>query len=808
MALTGLAALLSHWRRRPLQLAMLLLGLALATGLWSGVQAINSEARASYDRAAAMLGQDRLASLVPDEGRIAQDVFVALRRAGWQVSPVLEGEARIGPLRVSLIGIEPLTLPTEAQQVDLGGEGSLAGFLGATGVYFTSPETAADLTAALAGDASAVQTPVRTVEGLPPGTVITDIGRAQALLGAAGQITRLILHPDQPQGRPPLESIAPGLILRAPDPEGDLARLTDSFHLNLTAFGLLAFAVGLFIVYGAIGLAFEQRRAMFRTLRALGLSAMALTLLLVAELMVLALAAGAIGVALGYLVATALLPGVAATLGGLYGAEVPGSLVLRPAWWAAGIGIAVAGTFAAAAQSLWRVWHLPLLAAAQPRAWAMASRKGLRRQAAAALILFAGAVAAGIWGTGVVVGFGVLGGTLLGAALLLPVLLAAFLALAARGARGVLAQWFWADTRQQLPGLSLALMALLLALAANVGVGTMVASFRLTFTGWLDQRLASELYVTARTEAEATALRDWLAPRVDAVLPIWSVEGTVAGAPAQIYGVADHATYRDNWPLLQSAPGVWDSVAQGNGVLINEQLSRREGLAVGDPLALPGGWTAQVAGVYSDYGNPVGQVLVGLDTLVARYPDLPRLRYGLRVPPGNVAALREALVADFGLPRENVVDQASIKRLSLDVFEQTFAVTAALNVLTLGVAGLAMVASLLTLSGMRVAQLAPVWAMGLTRRHLAGLELLRTMVLAAATLVVALPVGIGLAWVLLAVVNVAAFGWRLPLHLFPGDWVRLGALALLAALVAALVTVRRLMRISPAELARVFANER
>ncbi|TGV91540.1 ABC transporter permease, partial [Mesorhizobium sp. M2E.F.Ca.ET.154.01.1.1] len=92
------------------------------------------------------------------------------------------------------------------------------------------------------------------------------------------------------------------------------------------------------------------------------------------------------------------------------------------------------------------------------------------------------------------------------------------------------------DTRQQLPGLSLALMALLLALAANVGVSTMVSSFRLTFTGWLDQRLASELYVTARTEAEATAIRDWLAQRSDAVLPIWSIEGRVAGQPAAIYG--------------------------------------------------------------------------------------------------------------------------------------------------------------------------------------------------------------------------------------------------------------------------------
>ena len=45
-----------------------------------------------------------------------------------------------------------------------------------------------------------------------------------------------------------------------------------------------------------------------------------------------------------------------------------------------------------------------------------------------------------------------------------------------------------------LPGLSLALMALMLALATNIGVGTMVSSFRQTFVGWLDQRLVSEFY--------------------------------------------------------------------------------------------------------------------------------------------------------------------------------------------------------------------------------------------------------------------------------------------------------------------------
>ena len=68
MTNTILRALLSYWWRSPLQLFTFLMGLALATGLWSGVQAINSEARASYDAAAATLGEGQFDQLVPRVG--------------------------------------------------------------------------------------------------------------------------------------------------------------------------------------------------------------------------------------------------------------------------------------------------------------------------------------------------------------------------------------------------------------------------------------------------------------------------------------------------------------------------------------------------------------------------------------------------------------------------------------------------------------------------------------------------------------------------------------------------------------------
>jgi putative ABC transport system permease protein len=813
-----LATLLSHWRRHPMQLATLLVGLISATALWSGVQALNQQARLSYDRAAATFGGARTPTLVARDGAtLPQQLFVELRRAGWPVSPVLEGRLQVGGRSFRLLGIEPITLPIEVGNAPAIGKADLQSFITPPGQTLVAPETLAELDqpegAAPVSSGGAPLPPLHAQPQMVPGVLVVDIGIAQRLLDRPDQISRLLIG--KPKGpHPPLEATAAAkLRLVAADSESDLERLTDSFHLNLTAFGMLSFFVGLFIVNSAIGLAFEQRLPMLRTLRACGVSARLLNAVLVLELVTLALVAGLIGLVCGYLIAAFLLPDVAASLRGLYGAEIPGELTLKPAWWFAGMAISIIGALAAATASLVKAIRLPVLAAAQPYAWQQAQHRWLLLQAGLALVVLAAAGCFLWFGDSLLSGFAVLAALLIGAALLLPAMLELVLSFGQRSARQAIAMWFWADSRQQLSGLSLALMALLLALAVNVGVGTMVETFSRTFITWLDGRLSADIYINAADNAQATDIKTWLRqrPEVQAILPGGRTETQLDGAPIEIVGLPDHATYRDHWPLLQSAADAWIRLRPGDAGFISEQLARRLNLGLGDHIEVPapgGNWTIEIVGIYADYGNPKGQITVNIAALLRRFPAIPQTRLGLRVAPSEIPALMSALQGRFGLDARNLLDQATLKAESKRIFNRTFAVTAALNAFTLGVAGIALLTSLLTLGNSRLPHLAPLWAIGITRRRLAAIELLKTLSVALITTLLALPLGLVVAWCLIAVVNVKAFGWRLPFHVFPLQLIELVAVAMLAALAAALLPALKLARMQPVSLIKIFADER
>ncbi|MCP1366493.1 ABC transporter permease, partial [Halomonas sp. BBD48] len=482
---TTWGTLSSHYRRHPGQLAMLLLGLWVASALWSGVQAINASARDSYARAESLFSAQLDSVVRRDNQPLSLDAYLTLRRAGMPVSPLVEGEMTIDDgTHLRVIGIDPLTLP---------GESSLArqqSDAAALRDWILPPHRAriAPEQVEAARDDSRLP-PLETDPSLPPGTLITDIGVAQQLLGV-DTLSRLVVAPGQSLDLPPSLVRQSAAALASP------GQLTDSFHLNLTAMGLLALIVGLFIVHAALGLALEQRLGMLRTLRALGVPGRTLVIALALELLAIGLLGAVLGIVSGVGLARLLLPDVAASLDALYDTDVASHLALPWYYWLGGLAVTLGGLFSAGLGMLWRAARLDILALGKAQAWRARLHRQLRLQALAGAVLLAVAAWLG-WRLGnrpnpqeLALGFAMVAALLLGASLWLPPLLAGGLGQLSRQLRSrPRLQWALADLQLQLPRLQLPMMALLLALSANLGVGSMVGGFRLTFLDWLDQRL-------------------------------------------------------------------------------------------------------------------------------------------------------------------------------------------------------------------------------------------------------------------------------------------------------------------------------
>ncbi|HTO79497.1 MAG TPA: ABC transporter permease [Methylocystis sp.] len=808
--LYALLALLSHWRRHPGNFAALFVGLALATALFAGVEALNAKARASYAEAASLLNEASTQSLVaPHGGLFPQELYIRLRRAGWKVSPVLEGTLRIGEQFFTLLGVDPITAPTDTRLRTIAESAGAERFLKGPGVTLLS-QSALEALSAREGDRPQGRLPPLSLSpSAPPGFLIVDIGVAQELLDRPGLLSRLVMEAGAERDAPPLASVVgDALRLQEPDETPDLEKLTESFHLNLSAFGALAFLVGLFIAYAANGLAFAQRLPTVRTLRAIGVSARALGAALLFEALLFGFVAGVLGLALGRLIAAALLPDVATSLESLYGAHLDSALPLEARWAALALGVALLGAIAAASNGLIRTLRLPITETARPQA----RQIDIPVRALAGLLAFAAAGAALFLSDKLGASFAAVAFLTLGAILLFPLLVAAAMRLGEAFAHAPLSQWFWAECRADTPVLALALGALLLALATNIGVGAMVEGFRKTFVSWLDERLVAEAYLEAASDADRARIEEFLStrPEVAEILPTARAPSRLAGRPIEVFGLKPSETYRAHFPRLAATHGAWAKLASGQAALVSEQLARRLKLDLGATLALPtpqGLWTLEIVGVYADYGNPKGQIRVDLDALARHWPQLKRVALSLRVAPQAVPGLLADLHARFGPALARAMDQAGVKALSLRIFEHTFAVTAALGALTLFVSSVALFSSLATLSNMRLLQLAPLFAIGVTRGRLALFELARVVALAFATALCALPIGLAMAWILVAEINVRAFGWRLPYHVFPGQWMQMLALALVAALLSAALPALRLARTAPAALLKAFEDD-
>jgi len=169
--------------------------------------------------------------------------------------------------------------------------------------------------------------------------------------------------------------------------------------------------------------------------------------------------------------------------------------------------------------------------------------------------------------------------------------------------------------------------------------------------------------------------------------------------------------------------------------------------------------------------------------------DLPTLIGALRARAAEGPAGAEVLI------RSN----RALREASLEIFDRTFAVTRVLRFLIVVVAFVGVLSALMALQLERVREMGLARALGLTPGQVWGVVTAQTGLIGLVAGLLAMPVGVLLAGVLVFVINRRSFGWTMPIDVRPDILLQGLLLAVAAAVLAGAYPAARMARAAPAD---------
>jgi len=636
------------------------------------------------------------------------------------------------------------------------------------------------------------------------------------LLDRVGLLDRIDARLEEPGQAEALEALLPTGLELVPVAARDAAarELAQAFRINLTAMSLLALLIATFLIYNTQTFSVLRRLEVLASLRLIGVSREQVVGVVLFEALLVGLIGTVLGALAGIWLAQGLVGQVARTVSDHFFVVAVTAVEPRPLALAAMVALGVGLSLLAALAPAWE--------AARGRGMGTSGRAALEQRAhgltgllfvAGVLALLLGAAIAALGLGALVGGFVALFLMITGFLLLLP----RFLAAGLRWLGGPLAERFdWPLPR--LAGRSLerslsrsgpAVVALTLALAAAIGVSVLVGSFRVSVSVWLGQTLTSDVYVVAASPASARGsawlpghwaetMASW--PEVDTVSTGATMDAVSGRGLIQLFLVRPHPDWLEHLPLVEgNAAGLDALLRDTDTVLMTESFAAHQDLRVGDRLEITipqGRRSFAIAGVYRDYSNPGGTVLMRAE----RYHGGPAPGFGsmgLRtadgVPLETLEARIEAWLQDQDTPAL-VTRPDAIETESMAIFDRTFAITHLLRLITLLVAFVAILSALVALQMERAREYAVLRSTGLLPSGVSRLVFLQGALLGLFAALAAIPLGLGMGWVLIEVINREAFGWRMDV-LLPGIPLAKNLfLGLGAALLASIYPAWRLAR--------------
>ena len=690
-----------------------------------------------------------------DTSQLNESDYFALRRY-WRRSvdstilgmvPVIEGWAEVDDQIVRIVGLDPLAdyRLLETNQLNLQANVISLESLMASGIM-----TARDATArSLKGD---VSVPIREMKPGPEQLLSGDLPVVQKLLDRDGELDSIWLR----VGERPfslVNEILPGAISRYPAAiplfrelfqgvgQNDLVissmgywrpfrAFADSIAFNVSVLSALALFVSGFIVYQALYISFKNRQVEAVRLKTLGVSQNQLRRLYLGEAIFIGIAGSFAGVLLSSVLTHFLLVD-----------QIDENLWEAFDNWSITKGVML-GVVSALIAGL---------------SATSTGKSKVQRWLLVLAILLMGIGFFEATGKAGAIGI-ILGLCITQLVVVTPIFIALLRSLIDRVVvKSLVVRSVFRGAVTRISELRVASGALTIAMAAAIGMGLMVESFRQDLSGMLSQRIPASLFLTGAAVAEAPVLSN--ISGVKQVREYHRGEGTINSEPVSI---------------VLTQLDVWESNRYGypgkvrDGIIINEYAKIRYGLTDGDVVLIRVGEMTKflpIKHVYQDYGEPVAKAIVPVGLFDAVLSDMVLDQYAITLQKeASISQVRNAITKKYR--NISIRDHNQIRRMALEVFDRTFLITDYLTMTAIAVAVLGMYGAVLSTEAQRRRHKSLLRTLGVGRKSLFYVAITENTIIGSLAVACAIPLGLAIDMVLCEVLNPRAFGWSIEFGLY------------------------------------------
>ena len=859
---TGIRYLL----RRPLQSILCIIGVALGVAVVVAIDLANSSASRAFSLSTATVSGRATHQIVGGPSGLAEDIYrrIKVDLGVVDAAPVVDGYATAleldrQPLRI--LGVDLFAEPPF--RAYLGGN-TTAMSLRAFTRFLTSPN-AILLAGATAqrhhlseGDRITLRIGERrftmTIVGILQagdessrsaldGVGMVDISTAQELFNMPGRLSHIDLIADErtQAGRETLERISKILppdarIVKPQSRSQSVESLADAFELNLTALSLLALVVGMFLIYNTITFSVVQRRPLFGTLRSLGVTQGEIFGLVLFETAVLGTAGAVLGLGLGIVLGRGAVTLVTRTINDLYYVVTVRDINIAPFTLAKGFGLGMGAAVIAALAPAYEATSVPPVSVMQRSSIEGRVRRLLPVVATSGVLLAILGAAMLLLTADLVVNLGGIFGVVVGLALVSPlatIWLISALRPVVKKTAGIVGNLAAGSIITSISRTSIAIASLMIAVSVIIGLQTMINSFRIAVQNWLDATLIADIYISPPSDGVNNSQNI-----LDAGLPgeLKAINGVAAVTTLRRVSISYSAGDATSLPasstaweaaeLLvvhaetsrQAASFVW---TDGDPNTVWQQMLNQDEVQVSEPFANKHGINREhnlltlqtdqgprifrVAAVYYDYASNRGIILMRRE-LYDRYWNDPRissiavyLTPQSRPESGKVVEQMRRQLAGRDIV---ITANAQLRANALAVFDRTFAITGALNLLATAVAFVGVLSALMALQVERTRELGVLRANGMTLGQVWRMTLLETGLMGATSGLLSMPTGFLLALILIYIINLRSFGWTIRMDLQWSTFAQAMLIAIASALLAGIYPMLRLGRLQIANAVR------